>query len=446
MEDGGADFADELVFGVGDEFAVFLEDEDFVGEAAGVGGVSFGEGGADVEAEEEFVVFEFNRSEFFGGWAVADFDGDFIQGLAELVGELGDGALYELLEMLLADMVRHVVMIVRMLKRLTLSAVFLMSAAGLGVLGGCGNPSFLVTPVYPSADLGEVTVQPGPKDAKGAGGKIAIVELEGMILNARTGGMFAAQENPVNRFAEALTRAADDDEVKAVVLRINSPGGGVSASDTLYEEVKRFRAKTNKPVIASVQDIGASGAYYVACASDAIVVTPTSIVGSIGVIFETFNVSGAMAKLGVSSDAIKSATNKDAGSPFRPMTADERAIFQNMIDTYYARFKGIVLARKGGHIPADKTGITFDGRVFTGDDAVALGLADRTGQLRDALDLARTMANVPRAKAVMYRLPFSEQGSIYAASPVPPAQANTYTIKVPAMADLPPGFYYLWQP
>lgn len=328
-----------------------------------------------------------------------------------------------------------------MLKQLASVGILLAAC----VVGGCGNPSFLVTPVYPSANLEEVTVQKAPKDAKGTGGKIAVVELEGMIVNAKTGGFMGPQENGVNRFAESLTRAEEDPEVRAVVLRINSPGGAVSASDTLYEEVKRFKARSKKPVIAAVQDVGASGAYYVACAADEIIVQPTSIVGSIGVIFQTFNVSGAMVKLGVTSDAIKSDKNKDAGSPFRTMTADERAIFQKMIDDYYGRFKGIVQSRPM-KVPADKTAIAFDGRVFTGTDAVEIGLANKTGQLSDAIDRARELGKAPKARAVMYKLPFSEQGSIYATSPAPTPNANVWRVQVPGINELPPGFYYVWQP
>jgi protease-4 len=313
--------------------------------------------------------------------------------------------------------------------------------------GGCGNPSFLVTPVYPSQNLSEVTVEDAPTNTRGEGGKIAIIELEGLIVNARTGGPLQAQENPVNRFVESLQYAEKDDDVKAVVLRINSPGGAVSASDTLYEEVRRFKARSHKPVIASVQDIGASGAYYVACAADTITVQPTSIVGSVGVIFQTFNVSGTMAKIGVTSDAIKSATNKDAGSPFRRMTEEERALFQKMIDDYYGRFKGIVQSRPT-HVPDEQTATAFDGRVFTGEDSVRIGLANQTGYLRDALNQARAMAKAPRAKAVMYRLPFSEQGSIYAVTPAPTptSSANALTLKLPGLSELPPGFYYLWEP
>lgn len=322
-------------------------------------------------------------------------------------------------------------------------------AAPLFVLAGCGTPSFVITPVFNATETKEFTVQPAPRDAEGAGGKIAMIELAGMILNSHTPGLLAPGANMVDEFASDLRTAADDPDVKAVVIRINSPGGSVSASDALYEEVLRFRAQTRKPVVAAVQDIGASGAYYVACGCDTIVVSPTSIVGSVGVIFESFNVAGTMAKLGITSDPIKSAKNKDAGSPFRAMTPDEREIFQGMIDTYYGRFKGIVQSRQL-KVPAEKTEVAFDGRVFTGTDAVAIGLANRTGQLYDALNVAREYAKSPRARVVMYKPAFAQANSIYATTPASPAQAsgpaNTMTLKVPGISELPPGFYYLWQP
>lgn len=323
----------------------------------------------------------------------------------------------------------------------------LWMVAGLSV-AGCGNPSFLVTPVYPSEGLKEVTVQPPPRDARGRGGKIAIIELEGVLLNARTGGLLQPQENPVNRFVEALNKAEADREVLAVVVRVNSPGGSVSASDTLYEELKRFRQRSKKPVIASVQDVGASGAYYVACAADTIVVQPTSVVGSIGVIFQTINVSGTMSRIGLTADAIKSGPNKDAGSPLRPMSPEERQIFQSMINDFYGRFQQVVRTRPGGRPLSDES-VAFDGRVFPGDRAVQMGLADRTGTLPDALDLARQKVNAPRARAVMYKLPFSQQGSIYASTPAAPPSANIHTLRLPGFptsAELPPGFYYLWEP
>jgi protease-4 len=130
-------------------------------------------------------------------------------------------------------------------------------------------------------------------------------------------------ENKVSLFEQELERAAKDPAVKAVVLRVNSPGGTVTASDIMYESVLRFKRETKKPVVAALQDVAASGAYYIACGSDKIVAHPASVVGSIGVIFSTFTFEGTLANIGAKSEAIKSGPLKDMGSPFRSL--DPRA-------------------------------------------------------------------------------------------------------------------------
>ena len=136
-------------------------------------------------------------------------------------------------------------------------------------------------------------------------------------------------------FKEELTKASKDEEIKAVVLRINSPGGTVNASDILYHELKTFKGNKKIPVIASIMDVGASGGYYMAMATDAILAHPSSVTGSIGVIMLTVNAKGLLEKVGVEANAITSGPRKDMGSPFRTMTAEEKAIFQSVIDSFY---------------------------------------------------------------------------------------------------------------
>ena len=319
----------------------------------------------------------------------------------------------------------------------------LTSLALLFLAVGCGTPSFLVTPVSSSNELEERTVQPGKGFFQN---KIAIIEIEGTLVNARRGGFLQAQENPLSLFTQQLDQAARDPSVVAVVLRVNSPGGTVTASDTMYQQVMRFRQTTHKPVIASTQEVAASGAYYVCCAADKIVAHPTSVVGSIGVLFNTFDFEGTMAKIGMRAETIKSAPFKDMGSPFHQLTPPERAVMQGMIDEYYARFKGVVTARHAFPDP-NTLALVTDGRVFSGSRAVELGLADTTGMLEDALDLARTAAKAPGARAVLYKRPYGYGGSIYAAGSTPPPQANVVQLNLPGARDLlPTGFYYLWQP
>jgi protease-4 len=305
---------------------------------------------------------------------------------------------------------------------------------------GCGNPSFLITPVSDTYELQKVTVAPGSKSDK-----VAIVEVQGDLLDERAGGLFQAGENPLSLFAQELDQIADDDSVKAVVLRVNSPGGSVTTSDTMYDILLRFRAKTHKPVVAAAMEVDASGAYYVSCAADRIVVSPTSIVGSIGVIFESFNFETTLDKIGVEVNAIKSAPLKDMASPYKHLTPQARQVMQDMVDEYYGRFKNVVATSRGIK-DAATLGLVTDGRVFSGDRAVTLGLADQTGRLDDAVDLARKLANVPAGEVIMYKRPYGYSGSIYAQMPMPTPSSNDMNLKLPMSDWLPDGFYYLWQP
>ncbi|HRK32780.1 MAG TPA: S49 family peptidase, partial [Tepidisphaeraceae bacterium] len=194
---------------------------------------------------------------------------------------------------------------------------------------GCSPPSVLLTPVFDSPKLKEQTVQSGRFLD---GSKIAIIEVEGLLMNARAaGGIVGARENRLSLFTQQLERAETDRKVKAVVLRINSPGGTVTCSDAMYELVQRFKKRTGKPVIASFQEVAASGAYYVACAADTVVAQPSSVCGSIGVIFSSFNLEGTMNLIGVKPETVKSGRLKDMASPFKPLEGEERKIVQEMI-------------------------------------------------------------------------------------------------------------------
>ena len=148
--------------------------------------------------------------------------------------------------------------------------------------------------------------------------KIALIDVEGMIVNAPTGNLFTAGDNPVSLFRERLDAAAQDRRVKAVVLHINSPGGAVTASDVMYRELVNFREETGKPVVACLMDVAASGGYYLALGCDRIYAHPTTVTGSIGVIMNLYNAHGLLQFVGVKGEAIKSGRNKDLGSPTRP--------------------------------------------------------------------------------------------------------------------------------
>ncbi len=320
-----------------------------------------------------------------------------------------------------------------------LSVVSLFSI--LTLVGGCGIPSFLITPVTNPDELDETVVQSG----KGLfPDKIAIVEVEGLLANAR-GGLLQPGENPLSLFTQELNKAAGDSSVKAVVLRVNSPGGTVSASDAMYTILKQFKEKTHKPVVASAQELDCSGAYYVSCGADKIVAQPTSLVGSIGVIFDTYNFKGTLDKLGIEAGNYKSAAHKDIGSPFRAADPEEQQIMQGLVDEYYARFKSIVTSNR--QVPEASFKEVTDGRIFSGERAKDLGLVDQIGLLSDAITLAGKMADCPNACVVAYKRPYSDGGSIYALNSVPPAKSDVMQLQLPQAAEmLPNGFYYLWQP
>ena len=314
---------------------------------------------------------------------------------------------------------------------------------------GCGFPSFLITPVSNSTRLQERVVQAGK-----TGDKVAMIEVEGMLVNARQGGFLQPQENKVSLFTQQMRAAARDKSVKAVVLRVNSPGGTVTASDTMYEIVKDFRKKTGKPVVASTQEVAASGAYYISCAADKIVAHPTSVIGSIGVMFNTMEFEGAMGKLGIRARAVKSGPLKDMGSPFKAISDHELAVMQEMVNEYFDRFVEIVATHRPVKeerpvMPLDeKYAGVYSGRVFSGAKAVELGLADQEGQLDDAIKLAKQLGKASGAKVVMYRRPYGYGGSIYASGEsTPRPQGNVIQFTLPeSRMFLPGGFYYLWEP
>lgn len=327
-----------------------------------------------------------------------------------------------------------------MLRRLAL-AVLLAAAAG------CTRMRFVVDTMPPDDELTETEVM-RDEGASSSAPKIAMIDVTGLIIDANRPRILGAGENPVSRFAEALKLASDDDKVRAVIVRINSPGGGVTASDMLYREVLEFKKATGKPVVMLMTDVAASGGYYLACAGDEIIAYPTSITGSIGVIMQTFNFSEGMKKIGIKADAITSGPNKAMGSPFEPMAPEHRALLQQIVDEFYGGFVAVVTESRPALSPANLEWIT-DGRVITGRRAAEVGVVDRTGDLDAAFQSAKTRAGVRSARLVKYHRPLEYIGSPYAAAPGPQAGMQLNLLQLNVMDDVPgdqPGFYYLWDP
>lgn len=213
------------------------------------------------------------------------------------------------------------------------------------------------------------------------GARVGVVDLEGVILSA-------------DRFRDALERMKDAANVKAVVVRINSPGGGVAASQEIHREILRFRKEAGKPVVVSMESVAASGGYYAAVAADRIVANPGTITGSIGVIVQWVNYGELLEWAKLRPTTIKTGALKDAGSPTRPITEEERAYFQNLAEELRLQFEGAVSEGRKGKLKPGTLEKVADGRVVTGQEAAALGLVDEVGDFRDAVDRAAKLGGM----------------------------------------------------
>ncbi len=317
-------------------------------------------------------------------------------------------------------------------------------ALSVFVVAGCGAPGGIkITPVPADLTLREKIVD---RDEHFTSNRIAILDISGVLMNGPKPGLLSEGENPVSLFVEKLAAAQRDDRVKAVIIRVNSPGGTVTASDTLYGEINVFKKKTGKPVIALFQDVAASGGYYLSCAADEIIAQRTSVTGSIGVIMQMFNFSGSMAKLGMTADAITSGPHKDTGTPFRPMRQEERDLFQKLVDGFYEQFVDAVATGRP-KLTKDQVRTLADGRVYSAEQALAAGLVDRIGTLHDAITVAKQRANITSAHTVAYRRPGEWSPNIYSqAQPESPQTLNLFNVTLPELFTTEPRFMYIWVP
>ena len=288
--------------------------------------------------------------------------------------------------------------------------------------------------------MAEVVLLPGP-----AKDKVLMIDVEGTISAALDTALFSREKSVVSRVAERLDRAAADPSVKAVILRIDTPGGEVTASDIIYHEILRFKERTGRPVLGLMMSVAASGGYYVASACDLIMAHPSTLTGSIGVISVFPNVESLMAKVGVKVNIIKSGPAKDSGSPFRDMTEEERKVFQGVIDEYYEGFLAVVARNRKDKVPAEKLRSIADGRVYTAPQALKLGLIDAVGYFDDAYGRARDLAGLKAARLVSYTYYPKTKTNIYAGrlGDVSPLDAK---VLESMRGFLRTGFYYLWLP
>jgi len=312
-------------------------------------------------------------------------------------------------------------------------------------LAGCGkNVGWVVKPVPIDEALQETVIASDP--GLFVADKIVLIDVDGLLFNQRRGGLFGQAENPVSLLAEKLDKAQADPNVKAVVLRINSPGGAVTASDIMYTRVKRFSHAKQVPVVAVIEDVGASGGYYIACAADKIIAHPTSVTGSIGTIVQTVSFAGTMQWLRIEAKAVTSGPRKDMASPFKPLDPKDLAILQQMVDEYYQRFLDVVAASRS-ELDAEKIKALADGRVYTGRQAKEEGLVDDLGGVEDAIAAAKQAAGTGRVKVVMYHRPMGYRANVYSVAPTAPTHGDINLVSLSAdqlLSAAQPQFLYLW--
>lgn len=272
--------------------------------------------------------------------------------------------------------------------------------------------------------------------------KIAVVPVEGEIASADESLGGTQPTATPEGLADALRQAGEDPSVAAVVLEVNSPGGGVTASDEMHQSILDFRENTGKPVVVSMEDTAASGGYYISTAADRIVANETTLTGSLGVIFQLNNFAEAADKYGIKQVVIKSGKYKDIGNAFREMKPEEREIFQSIVDESYSEFVDVISEGRG--IPEDRVREIADGRVYSGSQAKELGLVDSFGGLDEASAVAGNLAHTSDTIVVRY---VQEPTLIETLTErLAPEEPQAEQIMDAAGLNLEPKPYYLYRP
>ncbi len=275
--------------------------------------------------------------------------------------------------------------------------------------------------------------------------KVLVIPIQGPISDQEEKGMMRSKPSLVKEVVSQIRKAEMDPDVKAIVLKVNSPGGAVTASDILYNELLKLKTKRGITLVASMMDIATSGGYYISLPADHIVAHKTTITGSVGVVFMRPKLIGLMDKVGVSIETTKSGKDKDMGSPFRHTTAQEEESFQAIIDELAGLFKAKVVKHRG--LKTENIEKIMTAKIFTASQALELGLIDQIGFTDDAIDKAKELAGIDsQSKVVMYRRIEFADDNIY-------NNISSHSMSNTPLVDLGPlsrmssistGFYYTW--
>ncbi|MEW6571701.1 MAG: signal peptide peptidase SppA [Nitrospirota bacterium] len=309
------------------------------------------------------------------------------------------------------------------------------------VLSGCAGMNISLLPE--TKPLEEQVLEGAGKP------KILLIDLDGLIsFKEERESLMVKRPSKVAFFREALRKAEKDSDIAAVIVRINSPGGSVAASDTIYHEIMSFRQRRNIPVYAFIMELGASGGYYIASATDRIIASPTAVMGSIGVIAMKINIEGLLSKIGVSDETYKSGPKKDFWSPFRPSTPEEKKMFQDIIDKLYTRFVDVVYANRQKLLTVQEVKTLADGRILTSGDALEAKLIDQVAYLNETIDAMKKALNIEQAKVITYIRPKTFRSNIYSGMSLQgPNFINLISINAEELSFLSGiQFMYLWNP
>jgi protease-4 len=275
-------------------------------------------------------------------------------------------------------------------------------------------------------------------------GLVAVIDVDGLLLDDPATGIGSWGENPVALFRERLDAIERNPEVRSVVLRIHSPGGSVTATDIMWRDLKAFRERTGLPVVACLMDVATGGAYYLATGANQIVAHPTTITGAIGCILNVYNLQDLMAQFNILGTPVKSGKNIDLGTPIQALDEEGRNLLETMAKEFHDRFRRTVLEARPMVDSQDAD--TFDGRVFTASQAQEKNLIDRIGYLDDAIEMARDMGGAPGAETMFLRRGDDPPLSQYSVQPNVPLQDKLLPLNVPGLnRSRLPSFLYLWQ-
>ena len=315
---------------------------------------------------------------------------------------------------------------------------FIAGMVVLSLLTACAGPQVkLFTDA--TDPLREFTIEGG------GGDKILLIPVRGTISDNPKKGLLSSSPSMVEQVVAQLKKAEQDKRIKAVLFKINSPGGTITASDLLYHEILSYKERTHAKVIVCMMDMAASGGYYMSLPADKIMAHPTSLTGSVGVILLQPKVMGLMDKLGLGVDVKKYGKDKDMGSPFRENTEEEQKLFQVTIDQLGERF--ISLVKKHRKLDPQALAEISTARLFLAEEALKLGLIDKIGYLSDAVNETKLLAGLPGdARVVLYRRAEHPDDNLYSISGVASESSSISLINVelPESLNLTTGFYYLW--